>query len=94
VIPTPYSNALKLFQYLSDGEFHTAAEIKKAIGVSPVEVRQIAQENPEDIIGLTQGYKLAQFATLRELRYAYHSLLSRAEKITQRAIRLRTAQGL
>jgi predicted transcriptional regulator len=82
------SDTARLFQYLWDGKYHTANEIQQALGISPTEVRKIAQENPEDIIGLTRGYKLALFASEQEVVDAVHTLYSRARKIMDRAAAL------
>jgi hypothetical protein len=78
----------RLFQYLWDGAYHTANEIQQALGISPTELRKIAAENPEDIIGLTRGYKLALLASEQEVIDAVHTLYSRARKMMDRAAAL------
>jgi hypothetical protein len=82
----------RLFNYLWDGAYHTANDIQQALGIAPTEVRKIAAENPDEIIGLTRGYKLALFASEQEVIAAVHTLYSRARKIMDRAAALHEAR--
>lgn len=81
-------NTRKLFKFLDDGRFHTSEQIKRRLDIEPVEVRAIA-ENTKEIIGLNEGYKMAEHADHDELLHAYNQLRSRQRKIGARASHLK-----
>ena len=74
---------------LADGQWHKSnSTVFVQRGIRPVTIRQVAAET-QDIIGLPQsGYRLAAAATQEELHHARSSLLSRAQKIINRALAL------
>jgi hypothetical protein len=82
-----------LLDCLADGAWHPAPEIEASTGITPREIRQLAEENGHLIIGQSRGYKLVAAATAEELDRAYRSLLSRAEKLSARARTLAAAAG-
>lgn len=85
------SNASILRSYLMTtpaSEWSTQREITAWTGLSGVETRKVAHENPAMLVSGTQGYKLAAYATPDEIVHCVQTLLSRAEKITARAAAL------
>lgn len=75
-----------LFDFLADGKWHKAPEIRKATGLKEVTIRVIANECGGQILGGQEGYKLTRCATSSEIRHAVASLRSRASAINQRAV--------
>jgi hypothetical protein len=66
-------------------DWRTAGSIYNVTGVTPVEMRRIANAYPQTFVSSQSGYKLAALATADEIEDSIRVLLSRAEKIMHRA---------
>lgn len=78
-----------LVDYLFDRkDWTTAREIRRDISMSPLRVRQLAQEFPAMLVSSTMGYKLRRNATHDEVVECVQSLIERAQKIIDRASQL------
>lgn len=73
-----------LVDYLSDGDWHTAAAIQKGCRIGDKTIRAIAQDEGI-LLGGGRGYKLVSCASLAEIEAVRNTLLSRANEITKRA---------
>lgn len=69
-------------------EWTTARELSNWTGVSTREIRQVAQDYPTLLVTGQRGYKLAAYASDADLQEAVHHLLSRSNKLLQRAAAL------
>lgn len=81
-------NHLRLYRFLEsrgDGRFTSSTTIQRETGISPPEVRKLANNAPQTFVSSHEGYKLAKFCTATEIENSVRVLLSRAEKIMHRA---------
>jgi hypothetical protein len=85
-----------VYQWLSDGQWHTAKSFAGGIarqrGFDRL-LRIIADRSQGRIISGQFGYKLTQFATSEEIDHAERWLLSQARKMTERAVEIRKARN-
>ncbi len=73
----------RVMEFLKDGGWQRAQMISLILGISPREMRELA-ESTGAFIGGNQGYKRADLATAEELEHAGRSLCSRGAKTTRR----------
>jgi hypothetical protein len=66
-------------------EWTTARTLSNWTGLSTRAIRQVAQDYPTLLVTGQRGYKLAAYADRRELQETVHHLLSRAQKLMERA---------
>ena len=84
-------NMLALRNYLMTTPMHewtTQSTITAWTGLTGVEVRQVMQEFPAGFVSSTSGYKLAKYASRRDIQHCVTTLLSRSEKMIARAAAL------
>lgn len=70
------------------GEYTTARELSNWTGLSTRQIRAVAQTYPTLLVTGQRGYKLAAYADRRELQECVHHLLSRAQRLMERASHL------
>jgi len=77
-------------RHLLRDEYHwqTSGYIGSAIGLSSVRIRELCQIYPTLLISSTQGYKLTRNATHSEITHCVQSLITRGQKIIERASQL------
>ncbi len=71
-------------------DWATASTIYDMTGVTPKDVRVVCQAYPHLLVSSTAGYKLTRYASKREVQHCVTTLLSRSEKMIQRAAALST----
>ena len=76
-------------QYLSKGRWVFAKEIVMNCGINSRQLRQMS-EMSGNFLGGQDGYKRVDLATSEEISHAYNALMSRATKITARAVNLKS----
>lgn len=69
-------------------EWTTARELSNWTGLSTRAIRQVAQDYPTLLVTGQRGYKLAAYASQSDLQESVHHLLSRSNKLLQRAAAL------
>lgn len=88
---TEYTDRAIVRSYLMTcpaNEWTTARELTAWTGLTTRAIRQVAQDYPTLLVTGQRGYKLAAYASQADLQEAVHHLLSRSNKLLQRAAAL------
>lgn len=78
---------------LSDGVWHTRAELEARLHTSARVIRMCAEHSKGRVISDQQGLKLTRFATTDELDHAEAWLISQGRRMIDRAREIRIARN-
>ena len=74
--------------FRDDDSWRTSRYINEYTGLSALRIRELCQIYPTLLISSPQGYKLTRLATHREITHCVQSLITRGQKIIERASQL------
>lgn len=82
--PKPNTEQCELLAFLlDDGQWHTSRTLR--LEINHRMIRAVCEQQPHRFISGQSGYKLAKFASVREMNIAARDLRSRAACLLRRA---------
>lgn len=77
-------NYLEIRRDIQDG-WVTSRQIQYMLGITPLQLRELCQNHSQTFLSSFKGYKLVKYASREELDAALRQLMSRSNKIMNRA---------